>query len=133
MQPNAPESVIKRTRHDRKIGAVSLHHLDGRYRSTRRAKALARSWCAQMPNEVTEAQRIEIERAATLLVLSEDTRARRLGGDLSISLDDLVRLDRWSAQALRRLTGMRRAAMPRRQRSPLDSLPIPDADDGRDD
>jgi hypothetical protein len=47
--------------------------------------------------------RIAIDRAATLTVVAEDARARRLAGDLDITLDDLVRTDRAAAAAVRAL------------------------------
>jgi len=46
---------------------------------------------------------VAIERTATLVVLAEGTRVRRLAGDLSISLEDVVRLDNVANRAVRQL------------------------------
>jgi hypothetical protein len=85
------------------VTKIGLRHLDNRTRAAARARKLAASFEAEIGGSTTTAARIAIERAATLTVVAEDARARRLAGDLSITLDDLVRTDRAAAAAVRAL------------------------------
>jgi hypothetical protein len=86
-----------------------------------RARKLVATFAAELGGDLTTAMRIAVERAATLVVLAEDARARRLAGDTTISLDDLVRTDRVAAQAVRQL-GLQNKALREREGSPLDVL-----------
>jgi hypothetical protein len=88
-----------------KMRLIAVRHLDGRTRAATKARKLAASFEAALAKagEVTAATHIAIERAAALVVVAEDARARRLGGDMTVTLDDLVRVDRVAAQALRAL------------------------------
>jgi hypothetical protein len=61
---------------------------------------------------ITGAQRAAIERAATLTALAEDAQARRLAGDSSVSLEDLVRIDNAAMRAVKQL-GLKPAAAPK--------------------
>src|SRR5262245_57316132 len=84
-----------------KVRLIGLRHLDNRTRSSRRARALVAEFSAALAARYGEglppAVAIAVERAATLIVLAEDTRARRLAGDFSITLDDTIRVDRCAA------------------------------------
>jgi hypothetical protein len=75
-------------------------------KSGQRALALMRQFEAKLGGDLTEDQRLAVERAAVMTAIAEDARVRRLNGNTSISLEDLVRLDHASERALR-LLGMR--------------------------
>src|SRR5262249_45133274 len=74
-----------------KARILTLGHLDRRTRASRRAAALAVAFAAEIGSEITDSLRVRIETAAALCVIAEDAQTRRLGGDSSVSLDDLVR------------------------------------------
>jgi hypothetical protein len=84
--------------------------VDGRTRAGRRAKELIRQFEVALGEGITDGQRLAIHRAAVLTAVAEDTRMRRLAGE-AIPLDDLVRVDRLAAQAVRQL-GISSAAKP---------------------
>jgi hypothetical protein len=65
-------------------------------------------------------QRLAVERAAVMLALAEDAASRRLGGDLTISLEDVVRLEGAASRAMNRLGLDRRMRKP--EGSTLSSL-----------
>jgi hypothetical protein len=44
-----------------------------------------------------------VDRAAQLVALAEDARSRRLSGDMTVTLEDLVRIDNSAARAVRQL------------------------------
>jgi hypothetical protein len=111
MQIDAAELEARRAPKTRLIG---VRHLDGRTRAAARARKLAADFEAQIGGTITTAMRIAIERAATLVVVAEDSRARRLSGDSTVLLDDLVRIDRLAAQAVRNL-GINVEKKPQRQ------------------
>ena len=80
---------------------LTLSHLDRRTRASRRAALLARAFAAEIGGQITDSLRIRIETAAALSVIAEDAQTRRLGGDSSVSLDDLVRAVSAARRALR--------------------------------
>jgi len=100
LHANATAIDAKREPKTRLIG---VRHLDGRTRAAARARKLVAVFEAELGGTLSAATRIAIERAATLVVLAEDARARRLAGDLKISLEDLVRMDRVAAAAIKAL------------------------------
>lgn len=81
-----------------------LSDVDGRTRAGRRAKELAQSFEAALggADSLTDGQRLAIARASVMTAIAEDARLRRLNGEPT-NLDDLVRLDRVAAQAVRAL------------------------------
>ena len=76
--------------------------IDGRTRSGRRARELARQFEAAIGGDLTDNQRLAIGRAATLTAIAEDRRMRALAGE-PVLLDDLVRVERLAMQATRNL------------------------------
>jgi hypothetical protein len=82
--------------------------IDGRTRSGRRARELARQFENALGDSLTDGQRLAIARAATLTAIAEDRRTRALAGE-PVLLDDLVRVERLAAQAVKALgIGQRR-------------------------
>src|SRR5262249_4284809 len=92
--PLAPETRLK-------VRILTLGHLDRRTRASRRAAALAEAFAAEIGGQLTDSLRIRIESAAALSVIAEDVQTRRLAGDSSVSLDDLVRAVSAARRALR--------------------------------
>lgn len=86
-----------------KVQLLTLAALDGRTRAARRARALAAAFRRELGGPASVAQTAAIERAAALCALAEDTRTRRLAGDLSVTLEDLVRVDSAADRSVRRL------------------------------
>jgi hypothetical protein len=84
-----------------KARLLTLGHLDRRTRASRRAAALAEAFAAEIGSQISDSLRIRIETAAALSVIAEDAQTRRLAGDSSISLDDLVRAASAARRALR--------------------------------
>jgi hypothetical protein len=84
-----------------KARILTLGHLDRRTRASRRAAALAEAFAAEIGGQITDSLRIRIETAAALSVIAEDSQTRRLAGDSSVSLDDLVRAVSAARRALR--------------------------------
>jgi hypothetical protein len=80
---------------------LTLDHLDRRTRASRRAALLAGAFAAEIGGQITDSLRIRIETAAALSVIAEDAQTRRLAGDSSVSLDDLVRAVSAARRALR--------------------------------
>jgi len=112
LHPNAATIAVKREPKTRLIG---VRHLDGRTRAAARARKLVATFEAELANGgiLTAQTRIAAERAATLVVLAEDARARRLAGDTKISLEDVVRMDNVAARAIKALgLGRRRPGRP---------------------
>src|SRR5262249_53038375 len=88
----------------RKARFQSLSDLDMRTHAGQRAKGLLTQFTEALgAGEVTDGMKLFAGRAAVLCALAEDTRMRRLNGDASVNLDDLVRLDRVAAAAVRSL------------------------------
>jgi hypothetical protein len=92
---------ISSTDPEPKARLLTLGHLDRRTRASRRAAALAEGFAAEIGGQITDSLRIRIETAAALSVIAEDAQTRRLAGDSSISLDDLVRAASAARRALR--------------------------------
>lgn len=82
---------------------LTLTALDGRTVAARRAAALTETFAAEFGAELTPAQRIRVETAAALSAIAEDAQTRRLAGDASITLDDLVRAVSAARRAVRDL------------------------------
>jgi len=102
--PDSPSVAPRRSAHyGPKHRLKTVAQLDQRTRAAKRITALARTWAAALGDKLTNGQRIAIERAATLTALAEDARVRRLSGDLSISLEDIARLDNTANRAVRAL------------------------------
>jgi len=80
-----------------------LAGLDQRSRAYKRIAALVSTWSAALGSSLTPGQKIALERAAGLVVIAEDARLRRLSGDLSISLNDIARLDNAANRAINAL------------------------------
>ena len=89
----------------------TLESLDGRTVGARRAHELAQGFQAEFGGTVSATQRFAIERAAALVALAEDAKARRLAGDTAVSLEDIVRTDNAAARAVKAL-GKPGAAIP---------------------
>jgi len=96
-----PPSLGSETRS--KVRILTLGHLDRRTRALRRAALLADAFATEIGGHITDSLRIRIETAAALSVIAEDAQTRRLAGDSSVSLDDLVRSVSAARRALRDL------------------------------
>jgi hypothetical protein len=81
----------------------TIERLDGRTVAARRARELAKGFEAELGGTITTSQRFAIERAAALVALAEDAKARRLAGDAAITLEDVVRVDNSAARAVKAL------------------------------
>ena len=79
--------------------------IDGRTPLGRRLRDIADQLAAGLGgwSALTELQAAAVRKAAELAALAEDARAKRLKGDTTITLDDVVRLDRLAEQSVRRL------------------------------
>jgi hypothetical protein len=89
----------------------TIDHLDGRTIAARRARELMATFSAGLGGTLTAGQSLAIGRAAQLVALAEDARARRLDGDMTVTLEDLVRIDNSASRAVRQL-GIPEAAAP---------------------
>jgi hypothetical protein len=98
-QAMRPRAGIIRKRQARYRNVTDI---DGRTRSGRRARELARQFEAAIGGDLTDNQRLAIGRAATLTAIAEDRRMRALAGE-PVLLDDLVRVERLAMQATRNL------------------------------
>ena len=98
-QAMRPRAGIIRQRQARYRNVTDI---DGRTRSGRRARELARQFEAAIGADLTDNQRLAIGRAATLTAIAEDRRMRVLAGE-PVLLDDLVRVERLAMQATRNL------------------------------
>jgi hypothetical protein len=105
-----------------KARLIAVRHLDGRTRAAKRARKLATEFEREIGGNITTAMRIAIDRAAGLVVVAEDARARRLSGDMAISQEDLVRCDRVAAAAVRALGVDKRREPPKPPMPPLSEL-----------
>jgi hypothetical protein len=76
--------------------------IDGRTRSGRRARELARQFEAALGDNLTDGQRLAVARAATLTAIAEDRRTRALAGE-PVLLDDLVRVENLASRAVKAL------------------------------
>jgi hypothetical protein len=127
----------------RKLRLCTLDSLDGRTIAARRARELAAAFEAELGDTLSAGQRIAIERAAALVAIAEDAKARRLAGDRGVTLDDIVRVDGAAARAVKAL-GIKPGAGPKppilaehlaqraaeRARAGLQSHHRPSTDDG---
>jgi len=77
---------------------MSFRDLDGRTKPVRRAKFLELAFVAALGGMVADHQRILIRRVAELIVISEQTRVRYLGG-AGATVDDVVRAENAVARA----------------------------------
>jgi hypothetical protein len=87
--------------------------LDKRSRAGRRAAQLMQQFEAALGGNLTDGQRLAVSRAAVMTAIAEDARMRKLNGATDVTLDDLVRLDRVAALAVRDL------GLDRRKREPV--------------
>jgi hypothetical protein len=108
-----------------KLRLASLDRLDHRTLPARRARRLAKDFAAALGDGLSAAQKAACENAAVLVVLAEDTASRRLGGDLDVSLEDVVRLERVAQLALRRLGIERQRRSPAKENA-FAGLVLPD-------
>jgi hypothetical protein len=104
-----------------KVRLCTIASLDGRTIAARRARELVAAFEAELGGVLTAGQRLAVERAAQLVALAEDARSRRLGGDMAVSLEDLVRVDNAASRAVRQLR-IGAAAAPAPSPSPADYL-----------
>jgi hypothetical protein len=88
-----------RTKRRRKPKARKV--LDGRSALARRTKVLAEQFEAEAGGDLSPGRKLAIRRAAGIVALAEVTRLRRLAGDPNTSIDDVVRVERLAARALR--------------------------------
>jgi hypothetical protein len=95
----------------RKLRLRTTSDLDMRTAAGKRAAELAATFTAALGGRLSPEQALAVSRAAALLALSEDATTRRLGGDLAVSLDDVVRLASAARRAVRDL-GLHRKREP---------------------
>jgi hypothetical protein len=77
--------------------------LDGRTKIVKRIRQLVAQYEDRAGGRLTAEQRTVAERCAALSVLVSNAEVQRLAGDLSISLNDIVRLQNTVARLERRL------------------------------
>src|SRR5260221_2595517 len=87
----------------RKTRLRTVAELDGRTTAARRAGTLVATFEAALGGELTAALRLAVHNAAALSAIAEDAQAKRLAGDTSITLDDLVRATSAARRAVRDL------------------------------
>jgi hypothetical protein len=98
------ESIVDSSSPPRaKTRLLTVESLDGRTIAARRARELAAAFQVELGGTVSATQRFAIGRAAALVALAEDAKARRLAGDDGVSLNDIVRLDGAAARAVKGL------------------------------
>jgi len=113
-----PGTLTRRT-YLRHVRHRTIKDIDRRSRGGRRALQLIKQFTAELGGEITEAQRMAVARASIAQALAEDASVRRLNGDESVSLEDVVRLDNAADRARRALTD---EAEPSEQAPTLGSL-----------
>jgi hypothetical protein len=91
---------------------IGLSHLDNRTRAAKRALQITRSLQKQLGHKPTVQQRMAIENAACMQVISEDLRARTLAGEC-VSTDTLVRAQNVAARAQKVVLAMIGARRPK--------------------
>jgi hypothetical protein len=74
--------------------------LDGRSRLARRAKKLELAFAAELGDALSEAQLVAVKRAAEMVAIAEETRARWLSGDWKTTGTDVVRIDGAARRAI---------------------------------
>jgi hypothetical protein len=87
----------------RKLRLRTVASLDGRTAAGKRAIELIKTFEAAIGGDLSAAQRVAVHRAATLVALSQDAQVRRLAGDMTISLEDVARLDNSANRAVKAL------------------------------
>jgi hypothetical protein len=81
----------------------TVENLDKRTTAGRRARQLLVQFETELGGNLTDGLRLAVSRAAVMTAIAEDARVRKLGGAKDVSLDDLVRLDRVAAMAVKAL------------------------------
>src|SRR5262245_4753357 len=97
-----PGTLTRRT-YLRHVRHRTIKDIDRRSRAGRRALQLIKRLMAEVGGEITDAQRMAVERAAVLQSIAEDALVRRLNGDDLISLKDAIALHHAAERAVRRL------------------------------
>jgi hypothetical protein len=97
--PRAPTSRSAVTNQPRKMVVSANTPLGRRLRDLADHLAVSLGGWSQL----TDLQAAAVRKAAELTALAEHARAARLRGDTSVTLDDVVRLDRLAEQSVRRL------------------------------
>jgi hypothetical protein len=90
----------------------TIDSLDGRTRAAKRARELASNFETELGGVLTVSQRLAVDRAAALTAISEDAQARRLAGDIGVSLEDIVRTTNAAHRAVKEL-GIKPAGAPK--------------------
>jgi hypothetical protein len=104
MLPNNPEIPADRPQIIRgKVRFLTLEGLDGRTIAARRAAQLAKGFEAELGGTLSATQRLAVEQASALAAIAEDAQARRLAGDMTVSLEDLVRATNAATRAVKAL------------------------------
>jgi len=81
----------------------TLSALDGRTTAAKRAAALAATFTSELGGKLTPAQTVRVEAAAALSAIAQDCQTRRLAGDVTVTLDDLVRATSAARRAVKDL------------------------------
>jgi hypothetical protein len=87
----------------RKLRLRTVASLDGRTTAGKRAVQLIKTFEAAIGGDLSAAQRVAVDRAATLVAIAQDAQVRRLAGDLTVSLEDIARLDNSASRAVKAL------------------------------
>jgi hypothetical protein len=77
----------------------TLESLDGRTRASQRARAIMRSFAADLGGKLSAGELLAVRRAAMLSALAEDATARQLAGE-TVDLDQLVRISNLARRAV---------------------------------
>jgi hypothetical protein len=100
-----------------KARLLTLRHLDGRTAAVRKVRGILRTLQAELGHKPSNVQRAAMERAAAMMAIAEDARARILAGDPSVSMTDVTRADNCARRAMRDLV-----AVGRKRRKPKPDL-----------
>jgi hypothetical protein len=82
------------------IRTAKKRGLDRRTKLARRAKQLARALEAELGDELSDARKAAVWRAAELLTIAADLRSRWMARDLTVSSTDIVRVEGTARRAL---------------------------------
>jgi hypothetical protein len=104
----------------------TLTSLDQRTTAARRAAALVATFAGELGGQLTDVQRVAVQNAAALVAIAEDAQTRRLAGDNSVSLDEVVRA---SSAARRAINDLHIRAPAERDYMPLRERWAEEADD----
>lgn len=100
MQPDAADIAAESvTPALQKRRLHTLESLDGRTRASQRARAIMRSFAADLGGKLSAGQLLAVRRAAMLSALAEDATARQLAGEM-VDLDLLVRISNLARRAV---------------------------------